>query len=153
MLFVLPYINYCCEIWGITCKGTIEPLIILQKKAIRIVSKVGKYDHTNNLFNKLKLLKFVDLIDLKVGLIMFKARLNKLPKNVQEKFSVKVDIKYGLRNSHKFKVNFVRTSLKARTISVYGVKIFYKLSNEIIGAKNELRFKALFKQSLLNKYN
>ena len=47
----LPYINYCCEVWVIRCKGTIEPLIKLQKKAIRIVSKVGKYEHTNISFN------------------------------------------------------------------------------------------------------
>ena len=98
-------------------------------------------------------MKLVDLIDLKVGLIMFKARLNKLPKNVQDKFSVKENVKNGLQNSHKFKVNFVRTSLKEKTISVCGVTVFNKLSNEIIGVKNELRFKALFKQSLLNKYN
>ena len=93
---------------------------------------------------------------MKVDLILFDARLNKLrarTKNMQEKFSVKENIKYGLRNSHKFKVNFERIPLKASTISIYGVKVFNKLSNEIIGAKHELRFKALFKQSLLNKYN
>ena len=28
----LPYINYCCEVWGITNKGTIDPLVKLQKK-------------------------------------------------------------------------------------------------------------------------
>ena len=93
MLVVLPYINYCCEVQGIKCKGTIDPLIMLQKKAIRIVSKVYKYKHTNSLFSQLKLLKFVYLIDFKDGLIMYKAILNKFTENVQEK----------LRNSHKLK--------------------------------------------------
>ena len=47
------------------------------------MSKVCKYEHTNSLFRQLKLLKFVDLVELKVGLIMNKARMNKLPSNVQ----------------------------------------------------------------------
>ena len=116
------------------------------------MSKVGKYEHTNSLFRQLKLLKFVDLVELKVGLIMYKARMNKLPSNVQEKFSTNIGMKYSLRSINKFKVNFVRTSLKARTISVYGVKVFNKLAINIVEAKHEQKFKALFKKSLLNKY-
>ena len=67
----LPHINYCCEVWGITNKGTIDPLVKLQQRAVRIVSKVGKYEHTNSLFYKLKLFKFVDLVDLKEGIVMW----------------------------------------------------------------------------------
>ena len=78
--------------------------------------------------------------------------MNKLPSNVQEKFSTNIGMKYSLRSINKFKVNFVRTSLKARTISVYGVKVFNKLAINIVEAKHEQKFKALFKKSLLNKY-
>ena len=64
LFIILPYLNYCCEVWGITYKSTIDSLIILQKNAIRIISKVGRREHTNELFCKLKLFKFTDLIDL-----------------------------------------------------------------------------------------
>ena len=61
-------------------------------------------------------------------------------------------MKYSLRSKDKFKVNFVRTSLKSRTISVFGVKVYNKLAINIVEAKHELHFKALCKKSLLNKY-
>ena len=57
----LPSINYCCEVWVITNKGTIDSSVELQKKAIRIVSNVRKYEHTNGLFHS-----FFYLVDLKV---------------------------------------------------------------------------------------
>ena len=67
--------------WGITYKSTIDSIAKLQKKALRIISKVGSREHTNELFCKLKLLKFTDLIDLKVGVIMYKANMKVLPMN------------------------------------------------------------------------
>ena len=33
---ILPYLNYCCEIWGNTYKSRIRPLHIIQKRAVRI---------------------------------------------------------------------------------------------------------------------
>uniref|UniRef100_A0A672HHM4 Reverse transcriptase domain-containing protein n=1 Tax=Salarias fasciatus TaxID=181472 RepID=A0A672HHM4_SALFA len=38
---VLPHLSYCLEIWGNNYTSTIKPLIILQKRAIRIVHWVG----------------------------------------------------------------------------------------------------------------
>lgn len=36
-LLVLPYFTYCEEVWGNTYKSSLEPLFILQKRAIRII--------------------------------------------------------------------------------------------------------------------
>ena len=36
---VMPYLNYCCEIWGNSYKSRIQPLNIIQKRAIRICKK------------------------------------------------------------------------------------------------------------------
>ena len=33
---VIPYLTYCCEVWGNNCKTLIHSLFILQKRAIRI---------------------------------------------------------------------------------------------------------------------
>ena len=45
---VLPYISYCCEIWGNTYKTRVEPLYIIQKRAIRIILNI---DRTLNLLS------------------------------------------------------------------------------------------------------
>ena len=38
--FIHPYLIYCNQIWGSACKTQIEPLFILQKKALRIITGV-----------------------------------------------------------------------------------------------------------------
>ena len=60
-------------------KSTIDSIIKIQKRALRIISNVDCREHTNVLLCKLKLLKFTDLIDLKVAVIMFKANMRLLP--------------------------------------------------------------------------
>ena len=71
--FFLPYLNYCCEVWGTSYKCTTYCITILQKRAIRLVCKESSRTHTSSLFHCLKLLKFNDLVNLKVAIIMYKA--------------------------------------------------------------------------------
>ena len=47
---ILPYLNYCCEAWGNTYKSRIQPLYIIQKKAIRICGNLGYRSHARPLF-------------------------------------------------------------------------------------------------------
>ena len=49
---LLPYLTYCVEVWGNTYKTIINPIYILQKKAIRIVNLSDYYAPTNPLFIK-----------------------------------------------------------------------------------------------------
>ena len=72
----LPYLNYCSEVWGVTYKTAIESIYLAQKKAIRIICRTSRYEHTNNLFIKLGLLKFFDLVNFKVAIVMYKAKKN-----------------------------------------------------------------------------
>ena len=41
---IIPYMNYCCEFWGNNYKSRIQPLYMLQKKAIRICKHEGYLD-------------------------------------------------------------------------------------------------------------
>lgn len=81
---ILPYLNYCVEVWGNTYKSTIRSLCILQKKAMRIINDVGFCEHINMLFLKSHALKFMDLIEFKTAQIMYKARNNLLPGNIKK---------------------------------------------------------------------
>ena len=106
----LPYINNCCEVWGTTYKKIIESIIKLQKRAIQIVSKMGNREHTNALFCKLKLLTFLDLTDLKIAVIIYKARMKLLTLNVQKKFTDNIGNTHCLRSKNKFMVKHARTT-------------------------------------------
>ena len=56
----MPYLNYCCDIWGNTYKSRIQPLHIIQKRAIRICQKADYRSHSRQLFYQLKTLNIHD---------------------------------------------------------------------------------------------
>ena len=54
---VYPYLTYCIQAWGYVCATTLNPIIVLQKKVVRIINGSDFYAHTNNIFNNLTILK------------------------------------------------------------------------------------------------
>jgi len=93
----------------------------MQKRAIRIVNNVGYLEHTNALFLKSRTLKFSDLVEFKTAQILYKAKLNLLPGNIQNIFRVR-EGEYDLRRRWNFKQPIVHKTLKSMYISVCGVK-------------------------------
>ena len=62
---VMPYVTYCCEVWGNNYKTRIQSLFILQKRAIRIICLNANYKcHKKPLFYQLRSLNVFDIIDL-----------------------------------------------------------------------------------------
>ena len=55
--FVYPYMNYCIDVWGDTCKSYLEPLVKLQKKVLRIISYSGFNSNVDNVFKKLEIMQ------------------------------------------------------------------------------------------------
>ncbi|CAL4144109.1 unnamed protein product [Meganyctiphanes norvegica] len=60
---IYPYYTYCNLVWGCASNIHLETLVKLQKKAVRIICKAGYYDHTESLFNNLKLLQVKEIYD------------------------------------------------------------------------------------------
>lgn len=110
---ILPYFNYCAEIWGNAYKTTLMPLILLQKRVIRIINKAGYRDHTNPLFIRSRLLKLKDIIDLQTLLIMLKARHKILPQDLQDLFVFTCPLENDYhRRRYNFKQPNAPTKLK-----------------------------------------
>ena len=57
----LPYVNYCCLIWGYSSPSLLARLTKIQKKAIRIIDGQPRLAHTNPIFRKLNILKIKDI--------------------------------------------------------------------------------------------
>ena len=49
---VCPFLTYCIIAWGNTYQTSLQPLIVLQKKAIRIITFSSFFEHTSPLFLK-----------------------------------------------------------------------------------------------------
>ena len=79
---ILPYLNYCCEAWGNTYKSRIQPLYIIQKKAIRICGNVDYRSHTRPLFYHRKTFGLYDIVHFNSMVFMFKVYANLLPTNL-----------------------------------------------------------------------
>ena len=58
---VLPYLQYCILAWGTATKNTINALNIIQKRLIRTMCHANPFDHTNDMFKNLKILKLNDI--------------------------------------------------------------------------------------------
>ena len=148
---IQPYLTYCVEVWGNTYQSNIQPICTIQKKAIRIVHKVGYRDHTNTLFLRSKILKFIDLVDFKTAQIIYKARNKGLPANIQRLFMDR-EGNYYLRRELNLKHLGSRLNLKSMCVSVKGVSLWNHLPEEIQKCRNIIQFKIRYKQNILDKY-
>ena len=61
---IFPFITYGIIIWGNTYKTNLNPLVTLQKKAVRIITFSHFQSHTSPIFKKLNLLKLKDIVEL-----------------------------------------------------------------------------------------
>ena len=70
--FIYPYMLYCNQIWGSACKTQIEPLFILQKKALRIITGVHPRLPSEPLFRQLNFLNCENIFKYLVGRLMYR---------------------------------------------------------------------------------
>ena len=115
---ILPHINYCILSWG----SQIDRIHLLQKRAIRNISKSNFRAHTEPLFKEHNLLKVQDIYYIAVLKFYFKLVNNHLPhyfNNFTPQFSAGHQ-HYNFRNSTrllpKIKHEFPRQSLRYRWI-------------------------------------
>lgn len=146
----LPYMSYGVKVWGNTYKTNIDVLFKLQRRAIRILHNVGFRDHTDILFQQSKILKFNDLIKFKTLKIIFKAKQNLLPKNLQKLFCER-DGSYNLRGKHNLKKQCARTTMKQMCITRNGVDIWNSLNEDIKGSLHLHQFKRNLKKHYISE--
>lgn len=148
---VLPYFMYCVEIWGNTYQCTIDPLVKLQKRAVRIIHKVGFRDHTHNLFINSRLLKFNDLVKYSTVIVFYKAFNKTLPSNLQQLFIQRGNT-HNFRGYGKFKQPHAKNNRKRFCVSVCGVKLWNNLKTQHKQSQNIHRFKLTYKNMVWSQY-
>ena len=73
---------YCIEIWGNTNYTLLNPIIKIQKKAIRAISFAHYLDATSPLFKSLNILNFKKLVIQGTALLMFKYNMGIVPQPI-----------------------------------------------------------------------
>ena len=132
MSLIYTYINYCNLIWGSANPTNINPLFLLQKKAIRIINHANYLDHTDPLFKKSKLLTVHQVFKSKCLIFMYKCtKCNMFPE-----FKAKMQLNSDVHN-HNTRRRTIRVTQKARldickkSFLYYGVDIWNILDPEI----------------------
>jgi len=82
------HLTYGCQLWGFN-ENQILPTIILQKKAIRLLSFSHFQAHTNPLFKSLNKLKLTDIIKMQNMIFTHDALNGKAPEIFNEYFKIK----------------------------------------------------------------
>ena len=98
----LAYSKLLHNFLGNTYQTTLQPLFILQKKALRIITFSSYNEHSSPLFKDLNVVKLSDIITLQLAVFMYKFH-NNLPPSVFDPYfnSVRKLHNYSTRLSSK----------------------------------------------------
>ena len=118
---VYPYLTYCVSVWGSTYQSNLNRIIILQKKIIRIISKVSFDAHIGVLFKEQEILKFSDIYLYQIGKFMYLFKRGLLPNYFRDMFTLASQIhSYNTRNSSLFYIPHCRTYFRKFSIRFHG---------------------------------
>ena len=131
---IYPFLTYGLSIWGNTYSSTLRPLIILQKKATRIITFSEPGDHSEPLFKKLNILKLTDLVTLHNALLMYNYHHNLLPSSFENFFKTVASIhSYNTRLASKstYYLNTIKTNYGKFNFRFAAVKVWNNLDESI----------------------
>ena len=137
---VYPYITYCHVLWGSTYKTTLKPLIVSHKRIIRTITFSPRLEHTEPLFNELKLFNFVKINRFFSLIFVFKSI--KFLNNYKLKFFYVSDIHdRNLRNSSDLRPPLFSKERSKRSIVYTGCILWNALPQDIKSSTNLIQFK------------
>ena len=149
---VYPYLDYCISSWGGAPRSTLEPILILQRRIIRIITFSEFRCHTSPLFFKLNVLKLNDVYKLKLGTLFHNMINNKFTgTNNLIRLNSMHNHNTRLANTNNFYQTFSNSNLGLNTYTKMGLKFWREIPNDLKSAKLA-NFKLRLKQFLLINY-
>ena len=149
--FIYPYLHYGILAWGMTFKCFLDPLIKIQKRAVRVIAMATRDAHTNPIFRRLNILNISNIYVLNVMMFMLKYKRRLLPNVFEGMFVVNNEIHgHYTRQATKFHSATGRLEIVRRSIRVQGVCIWNLLSNRINSDCSPVTFKFRIKKCLIS---
>ena len=138
---------------GICSSTKIDPLLLLQKRALRVITNSKYLDHTDPLFSRLKTLKVQDIHTLQTSIFMYKLTQKQLPTLFCNTFKSNSNIhSYPTRRSNDYRLENPKIILAHKSIRHHGPDIWNSLPSEIKRSISLHLFKALLKNNLISIY-
>ena len=146
---IYPHLQYGIVFWNNVNKTKFNYIFRLQKKAIRLINKSGKFDHTEPLFKNNKILNLNDIMQMEL------CKFVHHDINVANHFNFRPrsDLhSYHTRYASDIQVPSVHTELARKFVSYKGVSLFNSLSDDIRSIPDKIHFKCKVKNYLLSMY-
>ena len=149
---VYPYLNYCITVWGGVAKTKLQPLINLQNKILRIITKSSYTSSARPLFIKLNFLPLTQIYQNNLSILLYKIIHNNLTTtyNLQQIDQIHQH-NTRLASNSNFYQQFNKTNLGKSTCVHQGLQYWRKIPSEIKTLPFHL-FKKRLKLYLLNYF-
>ena len=153
---ILPYINYCCLIWGSGYAHNTKKLATIQKRAMRVVEGIHLPESSNPIFKKYNILKIQDIPKMQMMLVLHRHVCNDIPMIIKNLFTMHVENNYSTRQSKHFTEIFSTKNYKLSVITCRGPRLWNSIVcpmfniNEIPYCKEIM--KKLIKHHLISQY-
>jgi len=152
---VYSHLTYCNMIWGCASPTVLQELLLLQKRAIRIINKSSYLSHTSPIFKELQVLKLPDINLYSTVQFIYKHRHNYLPlvcNHFLTTNDLTVNSSYSFRSISEYIIPFSRTCLRAKCINVRGPKQWSNIPIAVRNAETLSMFKTSFLNFIFNTY-
>ena len=146
---VYPHIHFGIVFWGCAGQHELNRIFIVQKKIIRMIAGVGYLEHTEPLFNKLRILKVKEVIKLEMAKFIFSDVNSSNYFNFQPRNSIH---NHYTRSSSTLILPQPRSNLLLRSLFYEGVKFFNSLPIHLLNSNSKFKFKKGLKIYLLESY-
>ena len=124
---ITPYLTYGLISWGNACKTLLDQILVLQKRALRLIYFAETNDHAIPFIVNAKILPLQSLYYESVCSLMYGANKNTAPDNILKLFSRISSVhtyKTRASTSEHFYTKESRLNVKRNTFSHVGVKIW-----------------------------
>ena len=132
------YLAYCNSIWASTYVTNLQRIYLLQKRAVRAISKADYKASSKSLFANLKILDVFSIYSLQVSSFMYLYHSDALPISFTQIFQTGNQIhRYSTRYSDFFRPHTSRTNINKILILFQGPRIWNLLPNDIKNAPSD----------------
>ena len=151
MSLIYSYINYCNVVWGSAYNNHLNPLVVLQKKAVRIINKSNYDAESAPIFHTLRLLNISNIHKLNCLIFMY----NCLTKNKFPVFRNKISENafshdYNTRQRGQLNSPFERLEICKRSFLCKGICLWNNLDINV-KCSNFNSFKKIIKCRLISE--
>lgn len=148
--FIYPYLSYCNHVWGSAKTTFLQPLYVLQKRALKIIFCLSRRTSTEYLFSHCKIMPLYDINKYLICMSMYKCHDKQCPRVFQDLFTINEEIhSYNTRLSKGLHIPKIVTERGKTSLRYRGPYLWNAILSYTTIPNTEYSFKKLIKSMLL----